>query len=424
MGTCLTENPYTPTKPPRILGLALLTGALLAAAAALWTAAALRPTPALLAAASLLSAAILAAAAWYVRKVLVWGAGRWIGPYLLARRYRLRSDLPLDVCFQFIDHFEPDYGRADPDRQLRRVRRWEEAYAAAIEGCSDSDGRCPQHTWFFAVSENAPEAARLLARWPGRRWGEIEYHMHHDPQTTAPQLRQRIRRDIQLLRELGAVSSGRYGFVHGMFALAAGDRRWCNIVGELDVLVETGCYADFTFGSIGTPAQPRQVNSIYYARTTGRPKPHNSGAECVAGRNGTGLLIFPGPMCFGLFGRVLDDADLGPRARPHPRRIGRWLDAHVHVRGRPNWVFINVHAHSAPEDDQDALFTGAMQALWAALEARFRLHYLTAREAYNVVKAAEAGCDGDPNDYRDFEIPPPANRGGGRNRRGRRARGV
>ncbi len=40
----------------------------------------------------------------------------------------------------------------------------------------------------------------------------------------------------------------------------------------------------------------------------------------------------------------------------------------------------------------------------------FRLHYVTAREAYNIARAAEAGRSGDPNDYRDFLIPPPANR--------------
>ncbi len=44
------------------------------------------------------------------------------------------------------------------------------------------------------------------------------------------------------------------------------------------------------------------------------------------------------------------------------------------------------------------------------IDRRSGLHYVTAREAYNIVKAAEAGKSGDPNDYRDFEIPPPANR--------------
>jgi hypothetical protein len=38
------------------------------------------------------------------------------------------------------------------------------------------------------------------------------------------------------------------------------------------------------------------------------------------------------------------------------------------------------------------------------------LHYVTAREAYNLVKAAEAGCTGDPEQYRDYLIPPYANR--------------
>jgi hypothetical protein len=40
----------------------------------------------------------------------------------------------------------------------------------------------------------------------------------------------------------------------------------------------------------------------------------------------------------------------------------------------------------------------------------FRLHFACAREAYNIVKAAEAGLAGNPNDYRDFLISPPANR--------------
>ena len=55
----------------------------------------------------------------------------------------------------------------------------------------------------------------------------------------------------------------------------------------------------------------------------------------------------------------------------------------------------------------DAMFA-AMEQWWN--RPPFRLHYVTAREAYNIVKAAEAGCSGDPNDYRDYLIPPPANR--------------
>jgi hypothetical protein len=35
---------------------------------------------------------------------------------------------------------------------------------------------------------------------------------------------------------------------------------------------------------------------------------------------------------------------------------------------------------------------------------------VTAREAYNIAKAAEAGAAGNPNDYRNFLIPPYVNR--------------
>ncbi len=38
------------------------------------------------------------------------------------------------------------------------------------------------------------------------------------------------------------------------------------------------------------------------------------------------------------------------------------------------------------------------------------LHYVTAREAYNIAKAAEAGKTGSPNDYRDFVVRPYVNR--------------
>jgi hypothetical protein len=42
-------------------------------------------------------------------------------------------------------------------------------------------------------------------------------------------------------------------------------------------------------------------------------------------------------------------------------------------------------------------------------KARRRLHYVTAREMYNIIRAAERGLSGDPRRYRDLEIlPPPA----------------
>ena len=35
------------------------------------------------------------------------------------------------------------------------------------------------------------------------------------------------------------------------------------------------------------------------------------------------------------------------------------------------------------------------------------LHYVSAREMYNIAVAAEAGKTGNPGEYRDFKIPRP-----------------
>ena len=63
----------------------------------------------------------------------------------------------------------------------------------------------------------------------------------------------------------------------------------------------------------------------------------------------------------------------------------------------------------------DFFLSNQLDDMFSDLERNFKkspycLHYVTAREAFNIVKAAEAGKTGNPNDYRDFFISPPANR--------------
>lgn len=64
----------------------------------------------------------------------------------------------------------------------------------------------------------------------------------------------------------------------------------------------------------------------------------------------------------------------------------------------------------------DTLLGDAAHAMHRHLESayndgeRYVLHYVTARETYNIIKAAEAGKSGDPNRWRDFVLPPPPHR--------------
>lgn len=112
----------------------------------------------------------------------------------------------------------------------------------------------------------------------------------------------------------------------------------------------------------------------------------------------------------------IENASLTAENWGRPDRIQKWLDCHVHVHGRPEWVFVKLHSHGAVERDFDALFGNKAYAMHEALNRnyndgeRYRLHYVTAREAYNIAKAAEYGLSGDPSSYRDFQIGPPATR--------------
>ena len=407
---------------PEVVPLAVMLAGAAMVLAALWVSAARSRSRTVLALAGVVTLACLGVGARGAYKIVRWDATIWIWDHLLRPREALDRSRPLDVCFCFADHFEPERaarGASQPSdqQQLARVRGWEEAYRRAIAGHADSDGRPPRHTWFFPIAISSPQVRSVMAAWPGMGWGEIEYHLHHPVEFNDQQVREQIIADLEQLRRMGAVTAG-YGFVHGMYGLAGGNRA-CRAYNEIDALLETGCYADFTFPAIGTLAQPSQANSIFYARSTGRPKPYDRGIPAEVGKTSSGLLIIPGPLWAGWPWLTMDDADLTADQPPDPRRVEGWLAVHVHVKGRPNWVFITVHSHTAPEQAREAMFGGAMQKTWRVLEERFkkpgrRLHYVTTREVYNIIKAAEAGRDGNPNDYRDFVIGPPENaRAGG-----------
>ena len=78
----------------------------------------------------------------------------------------------------------------------------------------------------------------------------------------------------------------KYGFIHGNWALdnSLPDGKHCGVNNELDVLRETGCYADFTLPSAPSPAQTRTINRIYYAIDDPlRPKSHDTGVPVGSG---------------------------------------------------------------------------------------------------------------------------------------------
>jgi hypothetical protein len=93
--------------------------------------------------------------------------------------------------------------------------------------------------------------------------------------------------------------------------------------------------------------------------------------------------------------------------------VDQWVRTGIHVEGRPEWIFIKIHTHGTQEGDMDTLLGQPVDAMHDYLESTYNdgrdyvLHYVSAREMYNIAKAAEAGMTGDPGRYRDFELPKP-----------------
>jgi hypothetical protein len=360
-------------------------------------------------------------------------AGIWLPDYILSRiracREQRRRRGLVHILLAVADHYEPLHGEASFEAGLQRVERWLERYPALASGFTDSDGRHPQHTFFFPIEQYRPEFLDRLAGLCRAGFGEVEVHVHHDDDT-ADSLRRQLAGFTRTLHErhglLARDASGRiaYAFIHGNWALdnSMPDGRWCGVSGELAVLRDTGCYADFTLPSVPSPAQTHTVNRIYYTRATAPgPRAHDRGVRAAVGRTPgpDDFLLVQGPLALSWTGAkwgVVPRVENGSLHAGHPptvRRLANWASCGISVAGRPDWLFVKVYTHGAPERNADMLLGPGMAAFHRGAQAefddgkRFRLHYVTAREMANIIHAAEDGRTGDPGQYRDYVLAPP-----------------
>jgi hypothetical protein len=355
-------------------------------------------------------------------------ADRWLATYVLEtpRRREPRGDQDIHLLLCVADHYEPGWGHASAATARARVQRWRRQYPRLFGDLRDSDGRPPQHTFFYPIEQYTPELLHGLAELCGAGFGEVEVHLHHD-HDTADELRTKLLDFKHILAERhGLLARNRdsgelsYGFIHGNWALdnARPDGRWCGVNNELDVLRETGCYADFTMPSAPAPAQTRKINSIYYAVDDPlHPMSHDTGLDAgTAPPLEKSLLLIQGPLLldwrrrkWGLLPR-LENGCLQFSQPPNLERLRLWLQARVQVAQRPDWYFVKLHTHGATERNQAVLLDAPMvrfhRALadYAADHPRFRVHYVTAREMYNLARAAAAGWTGSVAAARDFEL--------------------
>jgi len=348
----------------------------------------------------------------------------WFIPTLLDHAHRNRhrplTEEPIHILFTFVDHFEP------PNRGA--LDRWIEGYPRMVQGIRDSCGLPPRHTWFWffplANEQEVFEYLRDLGNLVYQGFGEIEFHFHHEDDTPES-WDNKVNSLLEQSHRAGAMITAetrpttRFAFIHGLWALDnSRGGKGCGVNNELLLLNRAGCYADFTHPSWGM-MQPRTVNRFYYVKDDpDKPKSYDRGVPMrVGGEEEGDLLLMLGPSCLGWRGiqPFFDTGDITSSLLPTPSRIDSWIRTGVHVKGRPNWVFVRLHTHGTSPKDQETLLGPWLRQMHRYLGNnyndgdRYVLHYVTAREAYNIAKAAESGKTGDPQEYRDYLVPRPFN---------------
>jgi hypothetical protein len=335
---------------------------------------------------------------------------RWLGTYLKTKSKRgmPAPDQPVHVLLCIADHFEPKLGGAPPHIARERVRRWAEEYPKLFDQFRDSDGRPPRHTFFYPAEEYEPEYLDALAGLCRKEFGEVEIHLHHDNDTadnlrnTLITFKKTLHNEHGLLSRDATTGEIQYGFIHGNWALnnARSDGRWCGVNNEIDALLDTGCYADFTLPSAPSETQTRKINSVYWATGDARrPKGHNWGVDVgTAARPEKSLLMVQGPLVldwkhrkWGLVPRIENGCIQGSQA-PSSRRLDLWLKARIQVPSQPDCYFVKLHTHGANEFNMQVLLGEPMVKFHemlrerAARNANFRYSYVTAREMVDLIK--------------------------------------
>ncbi len=347
----------------------------------------------------------------------------WLPDYITNSPTFEEQDGITDIIFLVIDHWEPG-GNEYP------LLAWTENYRKLADKHIDSDGIKLQHTWYYPIEQFRGDEVDSIVQLSREGYGDVELHWHHAGDDSESFTR-KLRAGLDSLRAHGALrtddSLGYFSFVHGNWALdnsrAGQGSGMCGVDNEITILQEHGCYADFTFPAMTQTAQPSLVNKIYYCvDDPDAPKSHDTGILSSVGYEPRDdeFMIFEGPY-------MIDWSDW--RFKTHPtfedgnlyweipttiERFETWLSANIHVKGRSNWQFVRPFTHGADlrhEDAFDNILGKNIDKMLTEVENRYndgkkyRLHYMTAREAYNVVKAAEAGHNGNPNDYRNFVLP-------------------
>jgi len=356
-------------------------------------------------------------------------------PFVRARAFAERAAFEKKhVIITVANHFEPGWsenGILDHKTQLKRMKEYHSLARSIGEAVRDADGTKFRHTNFYPAEQYDAEILDIMAEMQSEGLGEVEVHMHHE--ADGPDTAENTRRVIETFRDtiadrhrclsrMEGSERPMYAFVHGNLALANScGGRYCGVDNEMQILHETGCYADLTLPSAPDESQVPVLNQIYQcALPLDQAAPHRKGIRASVGGNTPLLpLIFTGPLVLYWYrwnaGLPLPRIDDGALAANQPldlNRFRRWLSANVTVAGKSDWIFVKLYCHGFFDHDQQTSIGEEAKRFFDALvedsvrKGNYKVHFATAREAFNMASAAVEGCAGEPGEYRDHKLRP------------------
>ena len=338
----------------------------------------------------------------------------WIGSFVANKLSRSASQgqhKHIYVCLA--DHYEPYLDQVDQQKAHQRVSRWVANYPKIAANHSDSNGRPPQHSYFYPEEEYDEWVMEQIKSLCDQDLGDLDIHLHHD-NDNAENLEKTLNGFTTMLHEkhgfLRKNDQGQivYGFIHGNWALdnSRPDGRWCGVDNEIEVLLKTGCVFDMTMPSAPSDTQTSTINSIYLAKEHGYCKSHDKGVELTTDSSihDDELVMIQGPLTFDWQNRKLgvipriEAGEVSFDAPPKAARVKLWEQCGVSVKGAEEHVFIKLHTHGLDDRNSDMFFDlGGFETLWTEFEAQYKdkpgytLHYVTAWEMYQKTLELTAG---------------------------------
>jgi hypothetical protein len=339
------------------------------------------------------------------------------------------------LIFIIANHYEPSWSprRGELDtlpNQLKKVERWCRAARRTGDAVRDADGAAFQHTHYFPGEQYHPALLEQLAELQAGGYGEVEIHWHHG--VKAPDTSANFRAQLTEFRDVLAEQHGclgrfadeadqqpKYSFVHGNFALANSRGGFaCGVDDEMRILQETGCVSDLTLPSFPWPSQVPQINDLYECgHTLDHPVPHRSGPSLQVGRQLSLPVLLTGPLVFDWSRRKrgvpvprIEDGVLTANCTFNRTRFDLWRSANIAVTGRPEWVFVKLYCHGFFPGDEDATVGATARQFWTEMlelaerSQQFKIHFTSAREAFNIAMAAVDGHSGNPGQYRNYRL--------------------